>query len=172
VIGNVVNNGTVVVGGPGNIGKLRIDGLFTQNNSGSVVVDVFNNGFATRSDLLTVTGKTLLNGGELIIGFTTNSLGLVTADFKPFDFQGGVSGNFAAIRDAGGNILAVSFANGIFTVLGSTPEVPDTVVDDLVSFLDDSEELDETVASNSSEADAIVEELKKDESEEGSLVCN
>ena len=171
VHGDVVNNGVVVVSGPNNLGNLRIDGHFTQNNAGAVVIDVFNNGVSTRSDLLVVTGETRINGGSLVIGFTTNSLGLVTADFNPFDFQGGVSGNFSSIFDAGGNILAFEFANGVFTLLGTAPDTPDTVIDDLVGFLEDSDDIDDIVASNESEADTIVEELKDDEEGDGSLVC-
>ena len=73
--------------------------------------------------------------------------------------------------DAGGNILSIEFANGVFTVIGTRPDTPDTVIDDMVSFLDSIGELNETVARNTSEADIIVEELQEDEQGDGSLVC-
>ena len=63
------------------------------------------------------------------------------------------------------------FDGSLFTVIGTAPDTPDTVIDDLVSFLDESDDIDETVASNASEADAIVEELQKEDEEQGSLVC-
>ena len=171
VRGDVVNNGVVVVSGTNNLGTLRIDGRYTQGSAGALVDDVFNNGLTTRSDLLVITEEARINGGTLVIGFTTNSLGLVTADFNPFDFQGGVSGTFSRVIDAGGNILLVQFANGLFTVIGSRPDTPEAVIDDLVSFLDEIEDLNETVAHNNSVADAIVEELQEDEDGDGSLVC-
>ena len=67
--------------------------------------------------------------------------------------------------------LLVQFANGLFTVIGSRPDTPEAVIDDLVSFLDEIEDLNETVAHNNSVADAIVEELQEDEDGDGSLVC-
>ncbi len=137
-----------------------------------MVVEVFNNGLNTVSDQLTVSGATTLNGGNLVIGYTTNSLGIVTADFRPFTFNGGASGNFTQVFDAGGNILFIDFSGGVFTILGVAPKIPDTVMDDLIAFAENRDEMEETIASNQSEAEAVMEELLQDEDEEGSLlVC-
>ena len=174
VNGNVVNgSGVLVVGGAGALGTLDITGDYSQGSGSAMVVDVFNNGTSTVSDQLVVNGSTALNGGSLVIGFTTNSLGIVTADFSPFQFNGGASGNFTRIFDAGGNILLVSFNNGVFTVLGVSPKVPDSVIGDLVSFIDDAATIEEIIASNASQAELVMEELlAEQEAEEGSLVCN
>jgi hypothetical protein len=101
----------------------------------------------------------------------TTSLGLVTADFKPFDFSGGVSGKFTRVFDAGGNVLLINFNGGVFTILGASPKIPDRVIDDLIGFLEGKKELKDTIAGNLSAAEAIMEELL-DEGEPGSLVCN
>jgi hypothetical protein len=135
------------------------------------VVEVLNNGVNTLSDLLTVNGATQLNGGTLLIGFVTNSLGLVTGDFQPFNFSGGASGKFSRVIDAGGNILLINFNGGVFTILGASPDIPDRVIDDLISFLEGSDELNDTIASNLSAAETMMEELLE-ESEPGSLICN
>ena len=163
--------GVVAVGGNGDLGNLVITGTYTQGASSSIVVDVLNNGVNTISDRLTVNGATQLNGGTLLIGFVTNSLGLVTDDFKPFNFSGGASGSFTRVFDVGGNILFINFTDGVFTILGVSPDVPDTVVDDMIRFLDASDDLNETIASNLSKAESVTEELLE-ESEQGSLVCN
>ena len=172
--GNVLNNsGVVIVGGAGNLGSLTIDGNYTQNTAAALVVEVFNNGLNTVSDQLSVTGTTNLNGGALVVGFTTNSLGLVTADFQPLDLQGGVSGNFTRVFDAGGNILAFNFNAGVLTVVGVSPRIPDAVIDDLIRFFENNEEYAELIASNRSEAEAVMEALLSEgDREEGSLVCN
>ncbi len=173
-INGAVNNidGVVVVGGAGAIGNLDISGAYTQYSGSALVVEVFNNGVNTVSDQLVVNGPTTLNGGALVVGFTTNSLGLVTADFRPLDLRGGVSGQFSQIFDAGGNILSIDFSGGVFTVLGASPVIPDSVIDDLIAFLDGSEELSETIVSNKSEAEVVMEELlEAADDEPGSLVC-
>jgi hypothetical protein len=174
VAGNLVNtNGVIVVGGAGTLGNLGIAGSYNQGTSSSIVVEAFNNGFTTVSDQLTIGGQGTLNGGTLVIGFTTNSLGLVTANFSPITVSSGVSGSFNRIIDAGGNTLFVNFNAGVFTVLGASPKVPDAVIDDLISFLDGSDELSEIINSNKSEADAVMEGLLEEgEEEQGSLVCN
>jgi hypothetical protein len=169
--GNVVNNGGVLVtGGAGSIGNLQITGTYTQNTDSALIVEVFNNGFTTISDVLTVDGVTTLNGGALVIGYTSSSLGLVTANFRPFTFSGGASGNFSTVFDAGGNILFIDFSGGVFTILGATPEVPDDVIQDILSFAEDSEDLIKEIMDNRSEAEATLEELLE-EDEEGSLIC-
>jgi len=172
VQGNVNNvAGVVTVGGTETLGNLVITGSYTQGADSAVVVDVLNNGVDTISDLLTVNGSTQLNGGTLLIGFVTSSLGLVTGDFQPFSFSGGASGKFTRVFDAGGNILLINFNGGVFTILGASPDVPDRVIDDMISFLEGSDELNETVASNRSSAEAVMDELLEEE-EQGSLVCN
>ena len=56
---------------------------------------------------------------------------------------------------------------------GTTPKIPDAVIDDLISFAENSEEFAELIASNRCEAEAVMEELLSGEDqEEGSLVCN
>jgi hypothetical protein len=175
VTGNVDNNsGVVIAGGVDNPDILTIDGNYSQGAGSALVVEVFNNGFTTVSDqLVVVNGTTSLGGGALVIGFKTNSLGLVTSNFIPLDPQGGISGNFTRIFDAGGNILFLDFNAGVFTVLGTTPKIPDAVIDDLISFARESEEFAEAVASNKSEAEQVMEELLDNkEQEQGSLVCN
>ena len=172
VQGNVNNvAGVVTIGGSGNLGDLVITGTYTQGANSAVVVEVLNNGVNTLSDLLTVNGATQLNGGTLLIGFVTNSLGLVTGDFQPFNFSGGASGKFSRVIDAGGNILLINFNGGVFTILGASPDIPDRVIDDLISFLEGSDELNDTIASNLSAAETMMEELLE-ESEPGSLICN
>lgn len=174
VIGNVINaSGVVVTGGAGNLADLTITGNYTQGAGSALVVEVFNNGFNTFSERLIVTGTTSLNGGALVVGFTTNSLGLVTADFRPLDPQGGISGNFTRVFDAGGNILAFNFNAGLFTVVGVSPKIPDALIDDLISFAENREEFAELIASNRSEAEAVMEALLSEgDQEEASLVCN
>jgi hypothetical protein len=172
VQGNIFNNGGILVtGGNGAIGSLQINGTYTQSTGSTIVIDVFNNGFSTVSDNLIVNGATTLNGGELVIGFTTNSLGLVTANFSPFTFNGGASGSFTTVYDAGGNILFIDFSGGVFTILGTVPEIPDAVIDDLIGFSEESDELIDEIKDNRSEAEATLEELLEEEEEEGSLVC-
>ena len=171
VVGDVVNNtGVLLAGGTGTLGNLTIDGNYSQNSSSAMVVEVFNNGFTTVSDQLTVTGSTQLNGA-LIIGFTDDSLGLVTSDVTPFDFRSGVSGNFSRVVDAGGNVLTVDFSGGVFRIVGSTPPIPDTVIDDLLAFLDESGQLTELIASNRSDAEIMLEMLLEQEEEDSLLVC-
>jgi len=81
----------------------------------------------------------------LVIGFKANFLGLVTSSFTPV----------------------------VFTVVGTTPKIPDAVIDDLISFAENSEEFAELIACNRSEAEAVMEELlSAEDQEEGSLVCN
>ena len=172
VMGNVLNNaGVIAVGGQGNIDNLLIAGSYTQNAGSTLIVEVFNNGFTTVSDELRVQGQTTLNGGALVIAFTTNSLGLVTANFSPLVLNG-VTGNFDTVFDAGGNILAIDFSGGEFTILGRTPDIPDDVVEDLIGFSEEAEELIEDLIDNRSEAEVTLEELLEEEDEEeGSLVC-
>ncbi|MCP4390037.1 MAG: filamentous hemagglutinin N-terminal domain-containing protein, partial [Gammaproteobacteria bacterium] len=172
VTGNVVNtSGVVVAGGAANIGNLTISGNYTQGAGSALVVEVFNNGFSTQSDQL-VANSTNLNGGALVIGFKTNSLGLVTSNFTPL-VSPSVNGNFTRVFDAGGNILFINFNAGVFTVLGTTPKIPDAVIDDLISFAKNSEKFTEKIANNKSEAEQIMNELLKDEEQgQGSLICN
>jgi hypothetical protein len=175
VTGNVDNNsGVVIAGGVDNPDILTIDGNYSQGAGSALVVEVFNNGFTTVSDqLVVVNGTTSLGGGALVIGFKTNSLGLVTSNFIPLDPQGGISGNFTRIFDAGGNILFLDFNTGVFTVLGTAPKIPDAVIDDLISFARDSEEFAQAVANNKSEAEQVMQELLDNkEQEQGSLICN
>jgi hypothetical protein len=173
VTGDVINtSGVLITGGAGNLGNLTIIGNYRQSSGSALVVEVFNNGFNTVSDQFAVTGVTDLNGGSLVIGFTTNSLGLVTSDFSPFTFNT-VNGSFTQVFDAGGNLLFIDFTGGVFTVVGVSPKIPDAVIDDLISFAENSEEFAELIASNRSEAEAVMEELLSDgDQEEGSLVCN
>ncbi len=174
VLGNVVNNsGLLVVGGTGAIGNLTISGNYTQNPASAMVVEVFNNGFSTISDQLIVTGATQLNGGTLVIGFTTTSLGLVTSSFRPFIFSGGLSGSFGQVIDAGGNILLIDVSGGIFTILGASPTIPEEILADLVEYLEQQLALAQTIASNRARAEKIAEQIREQEEgeEEGALVC-
>ena len=171
VDGNLLNaSGVLAVGGAGSIGNLAINGNYGQGASAAMVIDVFNNGFTTVSDVLIVGPGTASLDGLLVIGFTTNSLGLVTADFKPFRFNS-VSGSFSRVIDAAGNILQLDFTGGEFTILGTSPEVPDSVIDDLLRFADKGEELAEEVADNRSEADVAIEAMLEEQQEGGELVC-
>ncbi len=95
----------------------------------------------------------------------------MTANLTPFDFQSGVSGSFDTVSDAGGNILFIDFTGGVFTILGVTPVIPDAVIEDLIGFSEESEELIDEINDNRSEAEATLEELLEEEEEEGSLVC-
>ena len=172
IIGDVINaSGVVVTGGAGNLDDLQITGNYTQGSNSALVVEVFNNGINTISEQLIVTGVTNLQGGALVIGFETNSLGLVTANFSPLDPQGGISGRFDRIFDAGGNILFFNFNGGVFTILGVSPKIPDAVIDDLISFARESGELAEEIANNRSEAEAVMEELLKEDADEDGLSC-
>ena len=47
--------------------------------------------------------------------------------------------------DAGGNILFIDFSGGVFTILGATPQVPDDVIEALVGFAEENEELIESI---------------------------
>jgi len=120
---------------------------------------------------LIVTGATNLNGGALVIDFTTNSLGLVTANFSPIDPQGGINGRFDRIFDAGGNILLFNINAGVFTILGASPKLPDAVIDDLIGFAEEGDELADEIADNRSEADEVVQEILEKEAEEDGLSC-
>jgi hypothetical protein len=60
----------------------------------------------------------------------------------------------------------------VFTVLGTTPKIPDAVIEDLIAFSERSGELAEKIADNRSEAEAIMEELLSEEQDTGSLICN
>lgn len=61
----------------------------------------------------------------------------------------------------------------MFTIVGTTPKIPDAVIDDLISFAENREQFAEEIASNRSEAEAVMEELlSAEDQEEGSLVCN
>ncbi len=174
VLGNVVNNsGLLVVGGTGAIGNLTISGNYTQNPASAMVVEVFNNGFSTISDQLIVTGATQLNGGTLVIGFTTTSLGLVTSSFRPFIFSGGLSGSFGQVIDAGGNILLIDVSGGIFTILGASPTIPEEILADLVEYLEQQLALAQLIASNRARAEKIAEKIREQEEgeAEGALVC-
>ena len=174
VAGTVNNaNGVVVVGGAGNLGNLVISGNYAQGSNSALVVDVFNNGFSTVSDNLTVSGATVLDG-TMLVGFTTSSLGIVTADFQPLTLNG-VSGRFSRVVDAGGNILLFDFNGGIFTIVGTSPKVPDAIIDDLIAFSSRGEALAEKIADNRAEIEALIEEmeqqLEQQQAEGGSLIC-
>ena len=170
VAGNLLNSsGVLAVGGAGRIGNLTIGGNYGQGAAAAMVIDVFNNGFTTLSDRLFVSAAASLDG-VLVIGFTTDSLGLVTAGFKPFSF-GTASGSFGRVIDAAGNILRLEFSGGEFTILGSSPEAPDSVIEDLVKFAEEGEELADEVADNRSEADAAVDAMLEEEQGSGELVC-
>ncbi|MFT5400506.1 MAG: hypothetical protein ACI8XW_003314, partial [Gammaproteobacteria bacterium] len=166
-------SGLIVAGSQNSIGELTIDGNFTQTAGAAMVVKVFNNGFNTVSDRLTVTGSTEL-GGSLVIGFLTNSLGLVTANFTPFDFLGGLTGKFDRVIDASGNILFIDVTGGVFTIFGISPEVPDELVEVLVGALQNQKKLEEELRNNRSAGeeatDAILDE-EEDDDGDSSLVC-
>lgn len=136
----------LVVGGAGNIGNLAINGNYGRGLGGAMVIDVFDN------------------------GFTANSLGLVTAKFQPFSFAG-VSGGFSRVIDAAGNILLLDFSAGEFTVLGSSPKVPDSVIDDLIRFAGEGEEVADEIADNRSESEAAIEAMLDEQQDGGELVC-
>ncbi len=174
ITGNVVNNsGALVVGGIGNIGNLTISGSYTQNANAATVVEVFNNGFNTVSDRLTVNGLTTLNGGSLVVGFTTTSLGLVTGNFVPFIFNGGVTGSFSDVFDAGGNLLFLDVNGPVFTVLGASPEIPEEILSDLLDFIQNRKRLEEEIANAESAADATIDEIEQTLVDEDgdSLIC-
>ena len=170
--GNVNNAGGFVTVG-NSIGSMTINGNYVQGANAVIIVEVLNNGFNTVSDQLIVSGNMQVNGGDLVIGFVTSSLGLVTADFRPFVVSpGNFSGSFDTVVDAGGNILFIDISGGIFTILGANPVIPEDVLSDLIGFSEESEDLIEDVSDNRSEAEATLEELLEEEDEEeGSLIC-
>jgi len=51
-------------------------------------------------------------------------------------------------------------------------DVPDSIVDDQVRFLDNLDALAELISSNKSEAEVMMQELLDEAEESGSLVCN
>ncbi|HUV20986.1 MAG TPA: hypothetical protein VMZ32_04310, partial [Gammaproteobacteria bacterium] len=172
VQGNVNNvAGVVAVGGDSTLGNLVITGTYTQGPGSVVVVTVLNNGVATTSDLLTVNGASQLNGGTLLTGYLESSLGLVTSNFTPINFQGGVSGAYSRTIDAGGITLFTSFNGNLLTVLGATPPIPESITSDLTSFIDSIDGLSEAIASNISNVETIVE-LLLEETGAGGLICN
>ncbi len=67
----------------------------------------------------------------------------------------------------------MSFSGGTFTVLGAPPKVPDKIVDDLIKFAERSGKLQELIASNQAEAEAMMQALRERlEDEDGALlVC-
>ena len=174
--GNVNNvDGVVAVGGSGILGELQISGNYNQGSDAVVVVTALNNGIGTMSDQLVINGAAQLNGGTLLVGYLDSSLGLVTNDFSPIAFRGGVSGQFSPVIDAGGITLSTEFVENvaatIVTILGAKPVVPENLISDQTRFLDSQQELQEVVASNASAARSAIDELS-DEVEQGSLVCN
>lgn len=176
VQGNVNNiDGVVAVGGDGTLGNLTITGSYQQGPDSAVVVSVLNNGVDIVSDQLIINGPAQLNGGTLLIGYLDASLGLVTSDFIPIAFRGGVTGQFSPVIDAGGIQLAVEYSADalakILTIFGAKPTTPESVVNDLTRFVSEYETLNETIASNVSVVQTSIDELLK-EAEQGSLVCN
>ena len=74
---------------------------------------------------------------------------------------------------AGGDILFTSFNSGVFTVVCASPKIPDKIIDDLIGFLQDKEDLAREIANNRSQADAIIEVLLEEEAPgRDGLVCN
>ncbi len=180
VNGNLINgSGILKIGGADAIGNLAITGNYQQNAGAATVVEVFNNGTSTQADLLTVNGSATL-GGTLVIGFTTNSLGIVSSSFNPFAFQGSVSNRYDRVVDAGGNIVDIDFSGGTFTILGTNPQIPDAVVEELISFAREHQSLIEAIKTNESKQEAIIVAIKEkkkraeeDEEEENTvLVCH
>jgi hypothetical protein len=135
-----------------------------------MVIEAFNDGFTTVSDQLIVTGN-ITFGGALVIGFVTNSLGLVTADFSPFTLNT-ASGAFDQVVDAGGNIINISFSGGVFTILGVRPTIPDEVINDILGDINNKEAVNEAIEDNTSQAEEMMEAILEEEDDEGSqLVC-
>jgi hypothetical protein len=131
-----------------------------------------NDGVEITSSVPTIDGPAQLNGGTLLIGYLDESLGAATTGFVPIQFRGGVKGEFAESIDTGGVVLLVECARNAPTVIGSAVEIPDSIVDDLVRFRNDSDSLNALVNSNKSEAEAMIEDLRDQSEEDGSLVCN
>ncbi|MDH3218677.1 MAG: hypothetical protein OEO19_04005 [Gammaproteobacteria bacterium] len=74
---------------------------------------------------------------------------------------------------AGGDILFTSFNSGVFTVVCASLKIPDKIIDDLIGFLQDKEDLAREIANNRSQADAIIEVLLEEEAPgRDGLVCN
>jgi len=176
VQGNIDNAaGVLTAGGDNTLGNLEVSGAYSHEPSAAVKVNILNDGVDILASLLTIDGVAQLDGGTLLIGYLDESITAVTADFIPIQFRGSVTGEFAQSIDADGSILLVEYAQNALTVLGSPieiPDVPDSIVDDQVRFLDNLDTLNELISSNKSEAEAMIQELLDESEESGSLVCN
>ena len=115
------------------------------------------------------TSLTQIDGGTLVIA---GPVGATSTDFTPIQFRGGVTGQFARSIDTDGVDLLVEYIQNLLIVLGLLNDVPDSIVEDQVRFLETLDTLNELIKSNKSEAEAITEELRVEADEDGSLVCN
>jgi len=123
ITGNVVNTaGLVALGDPLNpttSGALTINGDYTQGANGALqvrIVDPINGQFSF--DTFTVNGTANLDG-QLRISYFSNQVVSVTESFNPFSFTNR-NGIFSSLVDSNGNILAIEFSNGGFTILGTS----------------------------------------------------
>ena len=170
VQGNINNAaGVLTAGGNDTLGNLEVTGAYTQGPGATVEVGIVIDGGDITSSLLIIDGMTQLNGGTLVIA---GPVGATSTDFTPIQFRGGVTGQFARSIDTDGVDLLVEYVQNLLIVLGLLNEVPGTIVEDQVRFLDTLDTLNELIKSNKSEAEAITEELLDESEEEGSLVCN
>ena len=170
VQGNINNvAGVLTAGGNDTLGNLEVTGAYSQGPSATVVVGIVNDGGDITSSLLIIDGMAELNGGTLLIA---EPVGATSADFTPIQFRGGVTGQFARSIDTDGVILLVEYVQDLLIVLGLLIDVPDSIVEDQVQFLDNLESLKELIESNKSQAEAMTEELLDESEEDGSLVCN
>ena len=64
------------------------------------------------------------------------------------------------------------FAGGVLTTLGAIPVIPDAIVNDLLSSLENSDDLIGRIRDNVSEAELLVEALLEEEGEDSALVNN
>lgn len=136
ITGDVINSqGAITIGDPLNLplaGALTIDGNYDQGANASLqirVVDPVNGNFSY--DTFDVTGNANLDG-LLRISYFSNQVTSITESFSPFTFASR-TGTFSDFIDTNGNILAIDFSNGGFTILGTSSQIDVPIQDVLQS---------------------------------------
>ncbi len=122
VNGSVINSATVA---PGDPQTLTINGDYTQNATGQLVIDIAG---ANDFDKLDVNGKVALSG-DVDFDFINGYVPMANTQFSFLQTNGAVSGNFAAI-DVNGlncptcsfNLSTLSFDTGSTAPTNAVPE--------------------------------------------------